>query len=572
MRGGVYRLYSVISSVYITFIAIISVIFSFAKYYYYELYNDKFNIFLFSIKNDNISTILDIIYNDYPVLKILLLALFISLCCIFLNLKILYYKTTKNNYKIHTLLFLNIILIFIYILALRGPFKHVAINVQNYSFSEFKVVNDIMLNPIMAFAWAHKQYKEEQKIPSIDDNTAKEIQSKLFPYMDISQNNPIADTIKPSIFLNIMESFGLEINEYSSKEINFLGELKQHFEEDFLFERFLPSSNGTIPSLTNLLFISPFSNISTSKFQTIKLPLTPIEIYKKAGYKVIFISAGNGSWQNIKEYLKTQGVDEIIDENSIINSYPQAKTTQNGYGIADEFLYKKAYEILQDNPHKTLIIALTISNHPPYLDYNIKINHDQIPNELLKLLPYNHKKQLAILKAYIYANNEFGNFLSKIKQSKLKDKIIIAATGDHRTRDLKNNLYNTKAFSYGVPFYLYIPKALQYNINYNKNRVGSHKDVFPTLYNISLNKIKYISMGGRNMLGLTENEKLEFGINDVLWIDNQGVYTANKGYFFESNTSIKNTNQEIILDKYHKEFQELYYKLNWWQLNKRLNN
>nr|WP_250324971.1 hypothetical protein [Campylobacter lari] len=137
---------------------------------------------------------------------------------------------------------------------------------------------------------------------------------------------------------------------------------------------------------------------------------------------------------------------------------------------------------------------------------------------------------------------------------------------------MKNNLNNAKAFSYSVPFYLYIPKILQYNIHYDKNRVGSHKDVFPTLYNISLSNVEYISMGGRNILGLAKNEKLEFGINDALWIDDKGVYITNKGYFFEKNTSIKNTSQEIILDKYHKEFHELYYKINWWQLNKRLNN
>lgn len=41
------------------------------------------------------------------------------------------------------------------------------INVQNYSFSEYSVVNDIMLNPIMAFSWVLKQYKEEAALKVI---------------------------------------------------------------------------------------------------------------------------------------------------------------------------------------------------------------------------------------------------------------------------------------------------------------------------------------------------------------------------------------------------------------------
>ncbi|AJC86658.1 LTA synthase family protein [Campylobacter sp. RM16704] len=555
MGGGVYKLYGIISSIYIVFIAYISITFSFAKYYYYELYNDKFNVFLFSVKNDNTSTILDIIYNDYPILKILILIISISLFCVFLNLKIIRYKNTTNSYKIYILLILNTILIFMYILALRGPFKHVALNVQNYSFSEFKVINDIMVNPIMAFSWAYKQHKEEEKLKYINKEQALLIQNQLFPCIYTSKENIFASKYNPSVFLNIMESFGLEIYHFNNETNNFLGSLKHHFEEDFIFERFLPASNGTIPTIANLLFISPFSNISTSKFQTIKLPLTPIEIYKKAGYKVIFISAGNGSWQNIKAYLKTQGVDEIIDENTLIKEYPEAKTTQNGYGIADEYLYKKVLEILQNHPQKTLIISLTISNHPPFnLDYNININFNKIPKELLKLLPFNQDKQIRILKAYTYANDEFGKFLDKFKNSNIKNQVIIAATGDHRTRDLKITRTDIKAFSLGVPFYIYIPKKMQFDVYYDKYRVGSHKDIFPTLYNLSLNKVKYLSLGGRDMLSKPLNQKLEFAINDNLWIDNNGVYIESKGFSFKDQKTLINTDKEINLNNFQKTF------------------
>ncbi|WP_297446296.1 hypothetical protein [uncultured Campylobacter sp.] len=51
--------------------------------------------------------------------------------------------------------------------------------------------------------------------------------------------------------------------------------------------------------------------------------------------------------------------------------------------------------------------------------------------EIYEKLPKNTYENL---NNYAYANSEFGKFVSKIKASDLKDKIIIAATGDHRVR------------------------------------------------------------------------------------------------------------------------------------------
>ncbi|HEB9315900.1 TPA: sulfatase-like hydrolase/transferase [Campylobacter coli] len=567
----VFRLYKILSSIYIAFISCLCIGFSYAKYYYYEIYKTKFDIFMFTLKDDNTREILSIIYQDYPILKILALMLIFGIFCIFLNLKILNLKLKTINLSFFNIAILNLILIFVYVIALRGPFKHVALNVQNYSFSKFNVVNDTMLNPIMVFFWALKQYREEADLKVVTPLKAQELKNKLFDYLYQSPRNLKAEKNRPSVFINLMESFGFNLADFTNREHNFLGRLDRHFKEDFLFKRFLSSTNGTIPSFANLFFISPFSNISTSKFQKTYLDLTPIAVYKKAGYKVIFISAGNGSWQNIKNYLNVLGVDEIIDENDLLQDYKEAKDNKNGYGIADEFLYKKAYSLLQKNPHNTLIIALTISNHPPYnFSKNDLPKLENIPQSLLDMLPYEKDKQDNIIKAYTYANNEFGKFLDKVKQSSFKDNVIIAATGDHRVREMSIDLNSQKAFAYSVPFYLYIPRVLQNNIYYDKDRIGSHKDIFPTLYALSLSNVKYLSVGGRNMLTEPSDEKLEFGINDVVWIDKKGVYSGTKGYYFENNTTLKDINQAFDLDEYHKNFAVLYRELSLYQLAERL--
>lgn len=565
------KFYLIFSSFYIAIISCLCIGFSYAKYYYYEIYKTKFDIFMFSLKDDNTKIILSIIYHDYPILKILALMLVFGIFCIFVNWKILNLKLKIIKLRFFTLVVLNLVFVAIYIVALRGPFKHVAINVQNYSFSELSVVNDTMLNPIMAFSWALKQYKNEANLSYPTPLKAKELKEKLFDFVHQSPINLKVKNFHPSVFVNLMESFGLNLADFASNEHNFLGALDKHFKEDFIFKRFLSSSNGTIPSFANLFFISPFSNISTSKFQKTFLDLTPIAVYKKAGYKVIFVSAGNGSWQNIKNYLRVLGVDEIIDENTLMKDYNGAKYSENGYGVADEFLYKKVYDLLEKNPRNTLIIALTISNHPPYkIPQNDLPKLKNIPQALLDMLPYEKDKQENIIQAYTYANNEFGKFLDKIKQSSFKDSVIIAATGDHRVREMGMDLNSQKAFAYSVPFYLYIPKDLQDNIYYDKNRIGSHKDIFPTLYALSLSNVKYLSVGGKNMLAKPSDEKLEFGINDAVWIDKKGVYSGTQGYYFENNHTLKDTNKAFELDKYHKNFTQFYKELNFYQLALRL--
>lgn len=328
----VFRLYKILSSIYIAFISCLCIGFSYAKYYYYEIYKTKFDIFMFTLKDDNTREILSIIYQDYPILKILALMLIFGIFCIFLNLKILNLKLKTINLSFFNVVILNLILIFVYVIALRGPFKHVALNVQNYSFSKFNVVNDTMLNPIMAFFWALKQYREEADLKVVTPLKAQELKNKLFDYLHQSPRNLKAEKNHPSVFINLMESFGFNLADFTNREHNFLGRLDRHFKEDFLFKRFLSSTNGTIPSFANLFFISPFSNISTSKFQKTYLDLTPIAVYKKAGYKVIFISAGNGSWQNIKNYLNVLSVDEIIDENDLLQDIKKQKIVKMAMG------------------------------------------------------------------------------------------------------------------------------------------------------------------------------------------------------------------------------------------------
>ena len=561
-RVQIVKFYSIFSSFYIALIALLCVAFSFIKYYYYEMYKSKIDVFIFSVQNEEFGTIFKIIYADYPIIFALLALVLAVGVCVFINYKVLKISLKPLRLNVFIVIFLNFILIGIYVLALRGPYHQILMNERNYRFANLEVINDIALNPIMAFSWARKASKELQKLPYISEEEGQVLQKELFSLFATTPYNP---QNKPHIFVNLMESFANNALEFHSLELNLLGELEKHFKEDFVFERFLSSGNGTAPSLFYLYFNSPIT-LTKSKYFKTNLTQNPTEPFTKQGYEVIFITSGNRSWFELGTFLEGQKI-KLIDSISLLKDYPNAQKT--AYGILDEYMYYKAYELFKTAQKPLLIIALSTSNHPPYPKVYESISKANLSGKINEKLPKNTYENL---NNYAYANSEFGKFVSKIKASDLKDKIIIAATGDHRVRDMKIDFEKEKAFAYSVPFYLYVPKNYQKNLYYDKYRLASHKDIFPTLYELSLSEATYYSLGGRNLLAAPSDEKLEFAFNEVVWADNFGVYPLEntKGYFYENNTTLKDTNEAFELDEYRKNFANSYRSLMFYQLSLRL--
>ncbi|EQB2455001.1 LTA synthase family protein [Campylobacter upsaliensis] len=562
VRVQIVKFYSIFSSFYIALIALLCVAFSFIKYYYYEMYKSKIDVFIFSVQNEEFGTIFKIIYADYPIIFALLALVLAVGVCVFINYKVLKISLKPLRLNVFIVIFLNFILIGIYVLALRGPYHQILMNERNYRFANLEVINDIALNPIMAFSWARKASKELQKLPYISEEEGQVLQKELFSLFATTPYNP---QNKPHIFLNLMESFANNALEFHSLELNLLGELEKHFKEDFVFERFLSSGNGTAPSLFYLYFNSPIT-LTKSKYFKTNLTQNPTEPFTKQGYEVIFITSGNRSWFELGTFLEGQKI-KLIDSISLLKDYPNAQKT--AYGILDEYMYYKAYELFKTAQKPLLIIALSTSNHPPYPKVYESISKANLSGKINEKLPKNTYENL---NNYAYANSEFGKFVSKIKASDLKDKIIIAATGDHRVRDMKIDPLREKAFAYSVPFYLYVPQNYQKNLYYDKYRLASHKDIFPTLYELSLSETAYYSLGGRNLLAAPSDEKLEFAFNEVVWADKLGIYplSSTKGYFYENNTTLKNTNEAFELDEYRKNFANSYRSLMFYQLGLRL--
>ncbi|MCX2717508.1 LTA synthase family protein [Helicobacter sp. MIT 21-1697] len=562
------------------------------NFYYFRTYGNKIDVFIFGLKDDDTLAILQIMWQDYPVL--------LGVCSAFLfGLLTLYiYKIPTKMPPLLTKLQLpytklrpiqsilaHLLLIICLIIAARGSLGTFPITSNNYYISTLPIFNHLATNPLLALDWAYKDYKANAHFTPPSPQKGENLQKALFPLLHKSADSVFLKHNPPHIVLNLMESFGSNMLVYDEFPHNdLLGSLRKHFKEDFVFYKFLSGTDGTAGSFAALFFNSPTAHILRGATKNTPLPYNPFSIYANAGYEVIYITSGYASWQNLGEFITIQGAHHIYDALSLMERFPQSKIDKNAYGIPDEYAYKFAFEILENAQKPTFIAILTTSNHPPY---HLPHNYTSKPialNEKFKTrtTDESRSKIKIFTLLYQYANDAFGNFMDNIKNSSLGKNTIVAASGDHRLRDFIHNPSTDKALYHAVPLYLYVPQDYAHHIHYDPTRVGSHKDILPTLYELSLSNTQYMSLGGRNILAKEDNEKYAFGYNASVWIDREGIYPilSDVGYKWEDSHDafgLLSTDTQIHLSPYKKAFgstyQELFdYSIAWRIFNPQLQN
>lgn len=259
-----------------------------------------------------------------------------------------------------------------------------------------------------------------------------------------------------------------------------------------------------------------------------------------------------------------QGAHSIYDALTLMKEFPESIKDKNTYGVPDEYAYKLAFQFLSHATRPTFIAILTTSNHPPFHIPSTYTPKPISPPQALQAKANKNSLDKIILFStlYQYANDAFGQFIHKVKASPLGENTIIIASGDHKVRDLQNDPSTDKALSHSVPLYLYVPESYQQHIHYDPNRVGSHKDILPTLYELSLSDTTYMNLGGRNILATQDDGRYSFGWNNAVWIDQEGIYPipGNQGYIWAQDL-LQSTDTPIFLSPQKASFASKYQEL-----------
>lgn len=535
-------IYIIFVKYYLIFFYLVIVFLYISDFGFYSYFKDHINILYFGLFEDDTYALLVTMWQNYNIpLMVILISLFIFILYLFIKKQFIKIgKFDYDNTPFMKSFSIFLIILVINFIALRGSFGMYPLGSMIPNISSDKFINILPQNGVRAFVKAYKikkKYNTNYDLISMVGfkNTIEEA-FKILSNKDIIDNNNLLknityttknkiDNIDYNVVVIMVESFGMPILKYNSESFNIMGALKKHFDEDVLFTNFISTADGTIGSLESMLLNIPYRPssfpFSQSKYAQTSFKYSPSYVFKSNGYENSFLYGGDLSWRDIGKFVKYQGYDNVLGKIDIYNDVKNSLKLNNKddyfhpWGIFDQYLYDTIFDRLINSNKKQYIFALSTNNHPPYtlpkgyisksLEISPKLDKHIISNRTLI------QKRFA---SYGYALDSLGKFLTKVKNSKLKNNTIVVITADNNTiegnmrYDKTNRLLTTK----NIPFYIYIPKQLKRTLNIDTTVFGSHKDIYPTIYNLVLDKAKYISVG-TNML---DNNITHIGVNGSL--------------------------------------------------------
>jgi len=349
-------------------------------------------------------------------------------------------------------------------------------------------------------------------------------------------------TQKPHIFVGLLESFG----GVAVKHEEVLGELKTRFyggvggdfgdkfgddkfdkndknsylsNGDFTFLNFFASQDGTMSSFMELFFNSPIKQIPHSKFKKKRLNYTPFEPFLQHGYDVVFITPGKRKWQNLGEYFEIYGV-KTIDFDDICAKFDIPANLINTYGTSDIYGYKMALDVLKNAKKPVMIIFLSVSNHPPFVEFDDFVKTEKEKDLVKNLIKNGDKKPF---NAFVYSANSLAFFLKN-----MPTETLVFVSGDHYNRDFH---YTEQPVQFATPLLVHLPPFFLEKVHFDAKRVGFHKDIFATLSELVLPKgSQYFSVGGRNIFAKTIDKADEMVVTPFISVKNGKIFQNSKIY------------------------------------------
>jgi len=542
--------------------------FSIGNYYYFKTYNNHLDIFVFGFIEDDTSNVIASMWSDYPIVLSFIFTLLVTILLTKVtgnaSIRLSKEQGQKRIWYVQALSLTCFILAYLYFA--RGSLGTFPLKQYHANVSTYEVFNKSTPNAFLALGWAHKKHKKDGKFVQV----AKEkLQMQLQKVLNrdsaisLTPKNELLVNSPPNVVFALMESMGTNLLlEDNDGKNDLLGSLRKPFKDDFLFTRFVSGTDTTIDSILMMLFHSNVNTLSHGKAQKIPLAGSAFQPYKKAGYKVVYITGGSPTWRNMNQYLLHQGVDEFYSQTDIEKVYPSSSENAGTWGVPDAFTFKFAKHIIKRNQQPVMIMLLTQTNHSPYqIPENYRPESISVSDQAMHKLSMPEEKSRKIFETYQYATNALGDFIQEVKVTEANT--IVAATGDHRVRSYSIDYPKDLGSAFSVPFYLHIPDHILASTphRYDSLRIGSHRDIFPTLYSYSLSDRQYTSLGGRNLLAVTDIETAR-GFNETVMLTSQGVICASSPeliypWLNDASLQVSDISKEHGQGDFLKEYKEL---------------
>lgn len=510
--------------VFTSIISYIVIIASFVNDTYFSIFNDTFNIILLGVIYDDQSAIFHTAVNsDYNALPKILASIILTAVAVYIYNKI--YKKIENISKsvsIKQTVPLGILLLYVLILTTSSTF-----NLQGGDLSYIvKLPENAFLKKAAPGALhdldrvyrAYKDIKGESFEKYAGGKTIQQVMQIYFGDRYTNQDN-ISSLMEQEvlsngksnakhIFLIIMESLS---DYHLSEEFkqagmgNDLMELADS-ENGLKVPVFIQNGYGTIETM-DMMITGLYGTYFPVSEMTGKIPCfdsSTGKIFKDLGYDTNFYYFGSSAWRKIGTYTAAQGFNKSYGMENIHN---KQKST---WGIYDNEGFDFILESIDKNHNKpTFNMILSASNHPPY-DIDTKKYYNIDTEKIKNFLDTNYPKEKRfpgitpeILTVTEYSIKSVADFI-KETYAKYPDSIFFV-TGDHFDRSYPNP--NRKIFtSTSIPLIIYGSGVSEYKLKYS---AGSHKDIVPTIVDMTAHKGFKFHSFGQSLVTDNKNEKTD---------------------------------------------------------------
>lgn len=517
---------------------------------FYSYFGEHANIMIFGVMDDDTDALLEIAWKNYniPLLSVMgiVYGLFLwkMITFVFRRAEEVRIRPLPVLWKINVC----IMMMAISFLAARGSLGHFPISKYIVDVSSDPFINQLPQNGVFAIKKAYIQYKKSKsddydliKMMGFKDDIAeafrihtqnKAVNSDTL-LASLQRRTPVNLSLEkspPHVVVIMVESFGMPITEYQSPTFDIMGRLKKHFDEDIVFRNFISGSNGTIgsmePFLLNIAARPESTSFGQSNYLQTAFKQASARVYQSKGYETSYVYGGDLSWRNVGGFMKYQGFDHVEGKGAIVNSLKlDEKKASHSWGVFDQYAYDFLLKKLLNTQKPQFIYLMTTNNHPPY---EIPSDYSSRPlkwsNEMTKHMNGDRTLLEKRLHDYAYALDMAGRFMDEIKKNPAFANTVVVITADNNTIESSMKYDNPVATSKLIPFYLYMPKRLKPQ-HIDTSVAGSHKDIFPTLYNLTLSNADYMAMG----VDLLDKEAFHCGFNDAgIIISDHGAFEVDK--------------------------------------------
>ena len=513
------------------------------NWFYYGVYGRQFDVFIFGISEEDTAAVLKTIWSDFPVIWGLVGAVAAAVLFGKWFARIRTYPFSEPATAGKAAWIAAVILPILALSAgIRGSFGKFPLRQTSMQISAAPQLNKLVPNALISLNWAFLEHRNSSNFTPVSDSDGIALINRLLNQKagadlnrlySLTNENSAVEQHKPNVVLAVMESMSTHLLTMNTPERDLLGELAEHWKQDWIYQRFVSEGDGTSDTLHRFFIRSPRLNLSQSAAKNKTFPGNMFKPYLDAGYRVVYITAGNGGWRDFDNFLRHLGVNDIIDENTLQSHYPEAES--GTWGVPDEFMFRYAEKELaqaEKSGKPVFIMMMSVTNHPPYrlpAPHQAK-NFRLTEQEKQRLTALASGKELnEIFNTFRYSNDQLGRFIGKVKT--IAPDTIIAATGDHNMRAIGYPEPNETALGHSVPFYLYIPPAYRTHAAYHPERAGSHKDILPTLYNLSLSKARYYQTGCNLTAPQPDSPWCGYGYNPEVLITEHGFYNLSSKEF-----------------------------------------